>query len=1193
MAISIDWGTSVIFVPRADMTLVQTVPTEIRELDINAFRFELKALEASIEGMPFPDTHSHNTEVSLGGLTFARVVEILDPYSITFQDAQYAVNLTGANSNIGDKVNVNQVSVRSQNSAGLISTPLIEFASFEGGVWVDQVNGVTGTIFPKGTKISPVDNFIDAKLIADYRGLNVYYCVGDVLVDSGQDYTKNVFEGQTNVNNTATISSSAIVNDAVFRDLTVTGTLDGGNEIVKCIVSNLSYINGHIHDSGLEGTIVLGGGLAAMVANCFQISDFIPIVNMGGSGQDLIMPNYSGDIRIENLTGSSYAAIGLLAGNVILNSATVTSGTVSVGGNGALMDENGIAIVTGTWNGVTIYNKAMSDTTIALAVASEIGTEIEYAAYNGGIWVDVITGTSGTTYPLGTPVNPVSNITDALTIAVSRGFKTINIVGDYTFPNGTYVVGYTFVGSGFQASTFTFEVGSILALCQMEHAKCTGFIIGVIGFTDSHIHELGAISPIPSSQHVIANRCLLTGTLSLPDNYSGTLKALDCWSGYVEGKPAKISMGYSTANVLARNYSGPITIGEVDEDVNISIDLSSGELILENTVTAGTIEVRGVGTLDDSSRGTATVDSDGLMNKDKIANAVWDENVDLHTTGGSSGDVLKSLAFGGIVYVHDDNGVSGTTYPIGTKANPVNNITDARTIADALDIEKFSLTGSFTLDQSFAGKQLVGGSAQLDFLNLNGMSVNGCLISDLTLSGTQNGKVDVRNCTLDGHTVSAYLGLNGIYTNCVLLKDSQMALYGIATFDNVAGGTAEGGIVDLNGSAKIFSMINCTGTWTMKNAQSGFPYGAVLTLEFISGDIIIDSSCIGGTVSVAGVVNTIDNSGAGCIVNRDGQLQASPQAYAGWIWLDTSSSYAGTNYPLGTPAYPVNNFADAYTLATALNIKALKIKGTIVLDRALESFAIFGNGGVAQSIIVNPAGYSINNSILEHITYTGVSSGNADFSNSLITDVTGFHATCANTGFMGSIGMSDAGSYIQTVDCTIIDNPIKAPIFDMIGAGRYLQLNIAGSFSIINMGTGLPYPSSAVIKGTHGKVSLDSSCTGGILQLAGGLSIGTDASTGVYVIDESLDGTHGTGSWEGSTSDAVAVAVWEKLAVDHDTAGTMGALQNTGGAGDPATISAAVWNALKDDYGTPGTMGWLQGLLESGIINKPKIIAGD
>lgn len=121
MAITINWATKVINVPKADMTLTQSNPTEIRELDVDWFRLQLKDIEDNVEGQPFSDTHIHNTEVTFGGLTLSRVVQIIDPYTITFEDGQYAVNLVGANNNIADKTNVNQVSVRSNNSAGMVT----------------------------------------------------------------------------------------------------------------------------------------------------------------------------------------------------------------------------------------------------------------------------------------------------------------------------------------------------------------------------------------------------------------------------------------------------------------------------------------------------------------------------------------------------------------------------------------------------------------------------------------------------------------------------------------------------------------------------------------------------------------------------------------------------------------------------------------------------------------------------------------------------------------------------------------------------------------------------------------------------------------------------------------------------------------------------------------------------------------
>jgi hypothetical protein len=120
MAITINWRDKIIFVPKADTTLIQSSPTEIRELDLNTFRLALKDLEDDPDGMTFPITHNNNSPVTLGGIVYARVLEIINGYTVTFEDGMYAVNLVGANSNVADVTNVNSVSVRSANSAGLI-----------------------------------------------------------------------------------------------------------------------------------------------------------------------------------------------------------------------------------------------------------------------------------------------------------------------------------------------------------------------------------------------------------------------------------------------------------------------------------------------------------------------------------------------------------------------------------------------------------------------------------------------------------------------------------------------------------------------------------------------------------------------------------------------------------------------------------------------------------------------------------------------------------------------------------------------------------------------------------------------------------------------------------------------------------------------------------------------------------------
>ena len=116
--VTINWVTKVITIEKDYLT--PTAKPNIFDLDTNVFRLDLKSLEASEDGMSYLDTHQHNTEVPLGGIIYARVIEIINGYTITFENGFYGVNLLGSNNNIADVLNLNYVSIRTNNAAGLI-----------------------------------------------------------------------------------------------------------------------------------------------------------------------------------------------------------------------------------------------------------------------------------------------------------------------------------------------------------------------------------------------------------------------------------------------------------------------------------------------------------------------------------------------------------------------------------------------------------------------------------------------------------------------------------------------------------------------------------------------------------------------------------------------------------------------------------------------------------------------------------------------------------------------------------------------------------------------------------------------------------------------------------------------------------------------------------------------------------------
>lgn len=120
MAITVDYSTKVITIEQSDLTLISGT---LYELDTDAFRLALHSIQDSEEGIWADTMFVHNTEVTVAGTTFARTIEIINGYSVQFEDGQYSVRLSGSNNNLFDVeagiLVQNQVQVIAQNSAGL------------------------------------------------------------------------------------------------------------------------------------------------------------------------------------------------------------------------------------------------------------------------------------------------------------------------------------------------------------------------------------------------------------------------------------------------------------------------------------------------------------------------------------------------------------------------------------------------------------------------------------------------------------------------------------------------------------------------------------------------------------------------------------------------------------------------------------------------------------------------------------------------------------------------------------------------------------------------------------------------------------------------------------------------------------------------------------------------------------------
>jgi hypothetical protein len=570
MSISVNWSTKVITIPKSDLTLVQSTPNEIYELNLNELRYWLHDEQDSIEGIINPEIFTHNTEVELGGITFARVIRIINGYTITFENGLYAVNLIGANSNVADITNVNSVSVRPYNSAGLISSPDIEYSSFNERVTIDVVNGTSGTLFPKGTMREPVNNLADAKIIAEYRGFETIFVIGDITF-SGTD---NI-DGFTIIGQNATKSHFILTNGlssvgCEFVSANIDGVLDGNSTIDSCIVEDLTYIEGVIRNSILKGTITLAGNTTTNIINCHDgiAGDDKPIIDMGGEGQGLTVGGYSGELELRNKTGTDKVSIDLVSGEVVLDS-TVTNGEIDIRGVGRLIDNStGSAVV--KWNAL-----------------------ISNDNYEGVVIVNTSSGVSGTQYPRGTSRMPVNNMIDAKVIADNLGIKNILISGDITLEENFK----EFKFSSLHSSSGTLNLNGV------NLTRCSVYGMEIIGDYTGFLMAINCNVPF-GLNNVSADMddCILSGTISIISG--GQLRCKRC---SFPGNGVTFNMTGETILNLA-DIVGTLKIINLDNALSVASITGNFSANIDSTCTSGIVKAAGIGILNDSSLGTLVID---------------------------------------------------------------------------------------------------------------------------------------------------------------------------------------------------------------------------------------------------------------------------------------------------------------------------------------------------------------------------------------------------------------------------------------------------------------------------------------------------------------------------------------------------------------------------------------------------------
>ena len=296
------------------------------------------------------------------------------------------------------------------------------------------------------------------------------------------------------------------------------------------------------------------------------------------------------------------------------------------GGNLVAVDENDVAIS-------AILPTAFTQVILQTSSSSTIQelSEIRFAAYQNAIWYEAGSGNSGVDYPNGTPISPLDNFQDVKTLADSLGFKDIRIVGNATLTTGDDLAGFTVIGRSEQKNTITINGAANVLDSTYENCTLTGVLDGVSAAHDCH---LNAVSDVDGE----FTDCGLFGSIALATG--GTVGFVNCYSK-VAGAGATPVIIVGDADVYGRDYSGGVEFQSKTGAGAVSWDFDSGQAIVNNNCTTGTITLRGTAFwTNKSTYAGSTVVNDKLDNTENTVDAVWNALIADYSVTGSFGEFI-------------------------------------------------------------------------------------------------------------------------------------------------------------------------------------------------------------------------------------------------------------------------------------------------------------------------------------------------------------------------------------------------------------------------------------------------------------------------------------------------------------------------------------------------------------------------
>lgn len=347
MALTINPATKEVSIPQADLTFVSGT---LYDFNTTQFMRDLNALLDDENYIWMDDAFSHNTEVTILGVTYARFIEMINGWNITFENtgAAYSVRFNGSNNNMFDLesgvLNATPlVTAIGNNSAGLINTPDVTalHGQVERSIYIDTAAATNGN----GYQQSPYNNFTDAVDDAEASGIFRLVLLNDATVDRQLRNFKFV-----GIGNPTLSFNGQDVDRSRFEDLQLDGTAVAANGITatECTLkTGVAGLEGFFDRCGLGGTVTLATASSTVFLDCYSAigGTTAPTLDINGGAANVSVRGYKGGLQVTGSTDAGSATtIGADHGNITLQAGN-TAGTIVVRGLARLTDSSAGATV--------------------------------------------------------------------------------------------------------------------------------------------------------------------------------------------------------------------------------------------------------------------------------------------------------------------------------------------------------------------------------------------------------------------------------------------------------------------------------------------------------------------------------------------------------------------------------------------------------------------------------------------------------------------------------------------------------------------------------------------------------------------------------------------------------------------------------------------------------------------------------